>query len=295
MKLLFLQSNRAHKRNQLLLNELNRSLNVCITTYGEKDMPMSDVAVDITNKFNDALKKINPDMFLVRGDRHEMLGPTMLAAYSGIKIAHLEAFDLSGVIDNRVRFAISHLSDIHFTTNTDSHSRGIAMGFKNVYNYGSLDTEYALSVDVKPRGDDYVLALYHTVPGEDPQELTKALNRIELKILGVKGNNDYGKSTYTEEYSPEDFISLLKNASCIVGNSSAGLKEASCLGTPVVNIGDRQQNRLTPHNVVQVPCEHELILQAVKHQLNHGKYEQSDIYTQPYTSKKIAREIIRFL
>src|SRR3990167_3027983 len=141
-RILFPYTNRTHARNQLLLNLLKEDFDVHITTYGEKDMPMANVAVDITNKFKKALE-IKPDLVLIRGDRFELLPVAMLCAYSGFKMAQIEAGDLSGVIDNKVRYAISHLSDYHFNTNEASEARLSMMGFPNVYNCGSLDVEYA--------------------------------------------------------------------------------------------------------------------------------------------------------
>ena len=53
----------------------------------------------------------------------------------------------------------------------------------------------------------------------------------------------------------DEFVALLRQAACVVGNSSAGIKECSYLGTPVVNIGARQQGRLAGEHVVNVPYE----------------------------------------
>ena len=101
-------------RNQLLLKELEKNFKVCIAEYGQKDMPMSEIAVDITSKFQIALDKIKPDLVLIRADRFELLPCAMISTYGGYKVAQLEAGDLSGVVDNKVRFAISHLADYHF-------------------------------------------------------------------------------------------------------------------------------------------------------------------------------------
>jgi len=88
---------------------------------------------------------------------------------------------------------------------------------------------------------------------------------------------------------PEQFIGLLERAACLVGNSSAGIKECSYLGVPVVNIGTRQHARTRAENVVDVGYDKAAIKRAIKKQLDHGSYESSKIYYKKGTGKKIAQ------
>ena len=294
-KVIFPTFNRVHEaRQKLLLDELYKNFKVCITIYSKKDMSMSEVAVDIAGKFQLALDSEKPDLALIRGDRYEMLIPAMLCAYNKIPIIHIEGFDLSGVIDNKVRYAISYLSDYHFVTNEDSYNRAKSMGFENVWNFGSLDVEYARSVtrhNAPESTKPYILVLYHPVPGEDEFELFQALESFkDYQIKGIKSNRDYGKQTYTEEYGPEEFIKLLRGTSCLVGNSSCGIKEAPALGISVVNVGERQANRLRPESVKDCKCEKKEIENMIEYQLKH-KYEHSDLYFKPETSKRITEAI----
>ena len=85
----------------------------------------------------------------------------------------------------------------------------------------------------------------------------------------------------------DDFVALLRQAACVVGNSSAGIKECSYLGTPVVNVGARQQGRLTADHVMNVPYEPAAIRQAITAQLAHGRYATSTIYFRPDTSDRM--------
>jgi len=295
MLILFPQTNRVAVRQKLLLEELARKADVLIADISHNKGDMSDVSGAYAVEFSKYLKDRKPDLVLIRADRFENLPFAMVSAYQGIPIVHIESFDESGVIDNKVRGAISWLSDYHFATNEESYRRGLSMGFKNVWNYGSLDCEYALSVPHSVlHSKPYILVLWHEIPNEDSNELYGAIQAFQdYEIVGVKGNKDYGiESSYKEEYSPEDFINLLRGASCLVGNSSAGIKEASVLGTPVVNIGNRQQNRLTPHNILNVACMKKNIELGIRFQLGHGKYEKSDVYSQTNTSKRIAERIL---
>jgi UDP-hydrolysing UDP-N-acetyl-D-glucosamine 2-epimerase len=85
----------------------------------------------------------------------------------------------------------------------------------------------------------------------------------------------------------DEFITLLRRTVCLVGNSSAGIKEASFLGTPTVNIGGRQQGRLAGRNVLHVDHDLEQIRDAIVRQLAHGPYERSLLYYKPGTSARI--------
>jgi len=84
-----------------------------------------------------------------------------------------------------------------------------------------------------------------------------------------------------------DFIALLRLTACLVGNSSAGIKECSFLGTPVVDVGSRQQGRLCAHNVVHVGYDRVAIAGAVQCQIAHGRYAPSDVYYRPGVSDAI--------
>ena len=84
-----------------------------------------------------------------------------------------------------------------------------------------------------------------------------------------------------------DFVALLAHASCLIGNSSAGIKECSYLGTPVVNIGARQQGRLSGEHAVHVGYDATEIGAAIATQLAHGRYEPSHIYFKANASDTI--------
>jgi len=294
-KILFPLTSKIHwARNQILLNKLKERFDVHLCFYGEKEMSMLDISLDIGPKFKRGLDMIKPDLVLIRADRAELLPCAMLSVYGGYPIAQLEAGDRSGTWDDKVRYAISHLADIHFTTNYEARERLEGMGFEDVYNCGSLDIEYALSLKTERFiKEPYIVVLYHQIPGEDENEVIKAVESFDYKIVGIKGNQDYNKkSSYKEYYTPDKFISLLKYASCVVGNSSAGLKEAGVLGTPVVNVGKRQANRLRSENVIDCECEKEDIKKVVIHQLAKGPYEPDYTYHREGASDSIVKILL---
>jgi UDP-hydrolysing UDP-N-acetyl-D-glucosamine 2-epimerase len=96
-----------------------------------------------------------------------------------------------------------------------------------------------------------------------------------------------GQMRFITNVPVDEFVSLLRQTACLVGNSSAGIKECSFLGTPVVNIGLRQQGRLAAEHVMNVACDEAAISGAIAAQLRHGRYEPSAIYYRPDTSDAI--------
>ncbi len=196
-----------------------------------------------------------------------------------------------------------------------------------VFNVGSPDAEFASLVDKKNDGravnksgmgakidvnKPFLIAMQHPVTTEknnrrNVEETLKAINELNMPTVWFWPNSDAGtgevskairvyreqgkltndKIRFVTDLIPEDFISLLRKSSALVGNSSAGIKEASYLGVPVVNIGSRQANRLRGDNVVDVGHRSVEIKTAIQKQLKHGPYKQSDLYFRPGTSKKI--------
>ncbi|HET9706551.1 MAG TPA: UDP-N-acetylglucosamine 2-epimerase [Vicinamibacterales bacterium] len=196
-----------------------------------------------------------------------------------------------------------------------------------VFNTGSLDVELAAHVTTTITSEQInALGVGHDVDIERPFLMvvqhpvtTEADNRAHLETtlnvvasLGLPTiwfwpNPDAGTGEmadslrFMRERHPEltahmrfitnvpaeDFVALLAHTACLVGNSSAGIKECSFLGTPVVNIGARQQGRLSAEHVMHVGYDAEEIGAAVATQLAHGRYEPSHLYYRPNTSQSI--------
>lgn len=294
-KICFIASNRVHlARQQILLKELKKYFEVDVFEPKDDKGSMAISSILYAIEFNNYLAGKEYDFILARGDRYEILPMVMVAVYKGIKIIHIEGGDLSGVIDNKVRHALTQLSDYHFCTNEESRIRLINMGvpFNKIWDFGSLDVELASKVKPKKlREREYILVAYHCIPEEDPEELNKALGYFKnYDIIRIGGNKDYGKEYGNEQYSPEDYINLMRGAKVCVGNSSSLIKEASILKVPVVLIGERQKNRLLPHNVLKVPCKAEKIKLGIIFQ-SQNKYKKDLTYYKPKTSKKIADQI----
>ncbi|MBI5401572.1 UDP-N-acetylglucosamine 2-epimerase (hydrolyzing) [Candidatus Wolfebacteria bacterium] len=164
----------------------------------------------------------------------------------------------------------------------------------------------AINID-KP----YIVVMQHPVTSEISknrqyvEETLNAVYSLNLPTIWFWPNVDAGTDEiskgiriFREKYNPkhirfikylppEQFIGLLKKSVCLVGNSSAGIKEASFLGVPVVNIGTRQQGRKRAENVVDVGYDSDEIKAAIQKQVTHGHYPPSMVYYKDGTSKKI--------
>ena len=94
---------------------------------------------------------------------------------------------------------------------------------------------------------------------------------------------------------PEDFLRLLLNSECLIGNSSVGIRECSYMGVPVVNIGTRQNDRERGPNVIDVTNDRYSIKKAIQQHLNHGHYASSRIYGQGCSGQKAAEILANVL
>ena len=107
-----------------------------------------------------------------------------------------------------------------------------------------------------------------------------------IRIFREKNKNLLIK--FVKNLSPENFLKLLYNSQCLIGNSSVGIRECSFLGVPVVNIGSRQKGRDRGQNVIDVNYNENKILEAIKFQIQHGKYSSENIYGDGNAGKNIA-------
>lgn len=159
---------------------------------------------------------------------------------------------------------------------------------------------------------NYLVVLQHPVTTEYGQafdqinQTLRALEKIQLPTVWLWPNVDAGSDDiskglrmYREKNDPDwihfyrnfeidDYINLISNCACLVGNSSSGLRESAYLGTPSVNIGTRQQGRERADNVISVSYEAKEIECAIRKQLKNGRYTSSNLYGDGAAAIKIA-------
>jgi UDP-hydrolysing UDP-N-acetyl-D-glucosamine 2-epimerase len=207
-------------------------------------------------------ERLQPDIVLVHGDRFEVLACAVAASYMGIPLAHTEGGEVTGCIDDKVRNAITALTDIHFPVTVDAAKR---INKNNVHVVGSpaLDTLTKLDLS-NNREEDYILVLHHpnTTECESIEPLIEALSVLDIKKVWVNPNTDAGNKTilkkihnlkdveFVKDLQPEEYYRLLANCEYAIGNSSSFIKEGAFLGVAAVLVGNRQQGREHAHNIV---------------------------------------------
>ena len=277
-------------------------------------------------KLTKILEKTKPDLILSGFDIAANFAVTVAGAHMNIPIAHVQGGEVSGNIDESLRHAMSKFSHYHFTANSDSKNRLIKMGElrKNVFSVGcpSLDALFAeknfsrneiikkFKIDINK---DFILVIQHPVTTEAEEsknqikKLIKALNKFSVPKLFVLPNNDSGalniikiiKShnvNYTSTLKLKEYKTLLSKCRVLIGNSSSGIHEAASFKKPVLNIGNRQNGRLKPKNVIDSSYDLKEIIEKTKYILNNKRFTKSlNSLKNPYGDGKSAIKILKYL
>ena len=275
---------------------------------------------------------LKPDIVVTIADRFETMATAVSASYMNIPLAHVQGGEVTGNIDEKVRHAITKLSDYHFVASEDAKQRVIKLGEnpEMVFNTGCPSIDLAAGVKANPKLDfdpylkyggvgnkpdlsnGYVVVMQHPVTNEYQESRThieetlSALEKIAKPILWFWPNVDAGADgtstgirAYRERNKPtnmhffknmegEDFLRLLVNADCLIGNSSVGIRECAYLGVPVINIGSRQNKRERGNNVIDVKYNQVDIYNALNQIMNQPKPEASLVYGGGDAGNKIA-------
>ena len=254
--------------------------------------------------FSHFIAEIKPDLIVVHGDRVEAMAGAIVGSLNNIVVAHIEGGEVSGTIDELIRHAVSKMSHIHLVANEKAKTRLIQLGElpSTIFILGSPDLDLMnpkklpkLS-DVKKyyniEFDNFAIAMFHPVTTEfksiqkDAKEFVNSLIDSDENYIVIYPNNDLGSHEILNEYKRlegnrnirlfpslrfEYFLVFLKNSNYIVGNSSAGIREASYYGTPTVDIGSRQNNRSQGVSIFHANNESNSILRGINLAKNFKK------------------------
>ncbi len=282
------------------INEIYKSgfhnVHPYINQDGSVNSQMDLVLANTVSGLGLYIRESTPDLLVVHGDRAEALAGAIVGALNNIRVAHIEGGEVSGTVDEVLRHAVTKLSHVHFVANEEAATRLRQMGeaSNSIFVIGSPDTDIMFSdalptlEEVKSRYeipfDSYGIVLYHPVTTEleharrDAGELVSALLDCGMNFVVIHPNNDHGAEAILQEmerirgltrfrFMPsmrfEHFLVLMKNAFAMVGNSSAGIREAPSYGVPTVNIGTRQNRRFHCDSIVNVDQNREAILCAL--------------------------------
>ncbi|MCR5302192.1 MAG: UDP-N-acetylglucosamine 2-epimerase (hydrolyzing) [Lachnospiraceae bacterium] len=279
--------------------------------------------------FAKCFKDNRPDIVVILGDRTEMLGVAAAALNERIPIAHVHGGEVTeGAVDDCIRHAITKMSYIHFASTEAYRQRVIQMGEEpdRVFNVGALGVENILNQKLMeedeiradigiPTGTNYVVVTFHPATMEDDTasyqvcELCKAMNdRLEFFYLITGANADVGgdcineylqdfveahsNALFVTNLGMRRYLSAIKHASFVMGNSSSGIIEAPAIGTPTINIGDRQKGRIHGPSIIDCNPKRDDILFAMKRAMDLDVSNRDDLYGKGDTSVRIV-EIIK--
>ena len=227
-------------------------------------------------KFGDVLQRLAPDLLVVLGDRYEALAAATAALICRVPIAHVHGGELSeGAIDDAMRHAITKMASLHFVASRSYRQRVIQLGEspERVFTVGAMACENVQRMTLLSRAElesslstgfarPLFLVTYHPAtlltesPGKAFAELLGALDQFpSASIFLTKANADTDGRIINgmiDEYAAHHpgrvhaaaslgqvrYMSLLREADVVIGNSSSGIIEAPLLGTPTVNIGN---------------------------------------------------------
>lgn len=281
----------------------------------------------------DALTRLKPDWTILLGDRFEAFAAAAGAYTLKIPIAHLHGGETTeGTLDEGFRHAITKLSYLHFTSTEAYRKRVIQLGEspERVFNVGAigLDNIKEISLlDRKTLSKDlgfslktpYALITFHpaTLEKASPEgqfrQLLQALDKHpQLKLVFTYPNADAsGRAIIPllEEYTarrPEmakafvnlgqlRYLSAMKHATVVIGNSSSGIIEAPSFGIPTVDIGNRQKGRIKAASVIHSPATADAIATAIAQALSESFQLPCRQVANPYGAGGTARKILDIL
>lgn len=274
---------------------------------------------------------LKPDVVISVADRYETIATAIAASYLNIPVAHVQGGEVTGSIDEKVRHAVTKLSNLHFVANPQAAERVIRMGEDPAAVFVTGCPSIDLAARVLQDGVDgfdpfkyggvghhfdpsegYMVVMQHPVTTEyrdsftQIQETLAAIETLAYPTFWFWPNVDAGSDRiskgirhfrethnvpfiyFFKNMPPEDFLRLLIGAKCLIGNSSAGIRECSFLGVPAVNIGSREAGRERGPNVIDVGYDREAIIEAARQHLANGRYPSSTLYGNGHAGERIA-------
>lgn len=274
-------------------------------------------------------KKYNGIVIL--GDRYEMLSIAIAAGNTHTPIFHLCGGDTTeGALDEWIRHSITKMSYLHFPSNTEGYKRIIQLGEdpQCVFNYGSTSIDNIIKLSNMSKSDalksigleecKYAVCTYHpvTMDNGDVDELIQNFleaikHTAEIEFIVTKSNADQGGAHINEllEAAQADiknlhvytslgvvrYLSLMKSAEFVLGNSSSGIIETPAFGIPTINIGDRQRGRLQSESIINCGVSWKEICNAINRAMDIDFRVACEKVVSPYgdghAAKKIASKI----
>lgn len=229
------------------------------------------------------VKENRPDLIVIHGDRVEALAGAIVSHLNGILTAHIEGGEVSGSMDESMRHAVTKMSHLHFVANLESKARLNQLGesSESIYVIGSPEIDVMVSdslpsiAQVKDKYelqfDKYSLLIFHPVATEltdipyQANQIVENVIKSGINWLVIMPNNDEGTIKIQKAYRKFDgvptvrvlpsmrfefYLTALRHADFIMGNSSSGVRESGFYGVPCINLGSRQSGRSKSLSVI---------------------------------------------
>ena len=282
-----LSKNFGYTIDEILKGNTKNIVKVPILSKTSDDLSVAKTFSKAVDSVAKHLQKIKPSLFVVLGDRYEVLAASISAMINRIPIAHIHGGEITeGAFDDFIRHSISKMSQIHFTAHKEYKRRLVQLGEKknNIFNYGGLGAAKIKKIQLLSKREilnslrlkqnkKYIVITYH------PNTLDKKLTSIYFNYLlnslkkfkGIEkiftfpnfDNENETIISQIEKFKKKNsnvkifkslgsikYLSLIKYSSGVIGNSSSGILEAPSFKIPVLNIGDRQKGRVLAKNII---------------------------------------------
>ncbi len=299
-----------------------------ISVKSASELNISENQADVLVKFTKLFLNERYNAVLLLGDRYEILAVAIAAGNTRTPIFHLCGGDTTeGALDEWIRHSITKISFLHFVTNEESRKRVIQLGEspERVFNYGSTSIDNILSVADMNKEEalksiglsacNYALCTYHPVTmegGSVDLQIDEFLSTIQefprLQFIVTKSNADQGGARINELLDDAEkrienihvytslgirrYLSLMRYAEFVLGNSSSGIIETPVFHVPTVNIGDRQKGRLQSESIINCKSDRKSIENAIKIATSYEHKELCKTVNSPYGDGHAAIKIV---
>ena len=307
--------------------EIYKKILITNNTKSPKSL-LNDMSV-LSKRISFLIKKDKPDLFIVLGDRYEIFAASLAAYLNKVPVAHIHGGEITqGSLDDGFRHCISKMSNLHFVCHKDYQKRLIQMGEnpKTVFNVGALGVENIYNTKLlnkKQLRESLKIKLKKNIilvclQPEITKELT--MNLVNETLSALKYFNDKsiifsmpGADLYNDiifkkvliftkknsnsilfnTLGSQKFLSFLKIADVIIGNSSSGILEMPTFKNHTINIGDRQKGRVKSNCVFDVLPKRNSIKKIIN-KIYLKKFYKKNI-TNPYNGIDTTKKIISII
>ncbi|WP_270982803.1 UDP-N-acetylglucosamine 2-epimerase [Campylobacter upsaliensis] len=306
---------------QEIEKDFNITRKIPILENNDDKLSLAKSLAVAVSAFAEAFETLKPDAVVILGDRYEMLGVASAALMMHIPIIHLCGGELTlGAMDDSIRHSISKMASLHFVSTKAYKKRLMQLGEekKRIFNVGSLAGENVKKLKLLSKKEleselglslkNFLLITYHSETlnlqntKKEVQILLDFLDTLkDITLIFTKANADENgllinqalenyclKNSYKaklfDNLGALKYLSALKHAKAVVGNSSSGICESGFFKTPCINIGDRQKGRIRGDNIID--CKMKDLKKAFKRLESKEFKEKMKHFKNPFESKK---------